>query len=1193
MKKMLKSMAVLMAAAAALTACKAELTESLESMQGVSFSIEEMDDPVTDETSDLDEPETRTVFGNPSNKTIPVLWTANQGVSVFAESSAVSSARDWSVVPSKDGKTANLTGSAMNLSGFSNGYFVLLSPSASFASHTAGNTYAMITVPATQTPTATSPDEKAMILGAKTDTYASAPTTVKFTPKHMTAYLAMKLTNSKVKGVQSVTVEFTAKGSTFPLTGGAKFDYSGTTPKITSASVSGNTTVTARVSSLTNVVWLAVLPAKVAGAFMKVTIAGTSGTETRSIRVPSGKNLTPGTVATVTVDMNPTVAVTGVTLDKTSLDLNLGKSETLTATVTPSNASDKTVTWSSSNTAVATVSSEGVVTGVKAGTATITVTTNDGGKTATCAVTVNTSVVQLEAVDLGLSVKWANKNVGSDRPENVGDYISWGETAPKENFAWDTYKWGQSTSHLTKYVWRATFGTVDNRNVLLPDDDAATVNLGGKWRLPTRKEAQELIDQCTYVEKNQNGVSGFEFTGKNGKTLFFPITCMMIGSGLADESETSALFWLKDLNVSNNNSWGASFGCHATKRFLAWTNRYIGLTVRAVDGSNDIAVSSITLNKSSLSLNVSGTETLTATVAPSTATIPDVVWSSSNTSVATVDYTGKVTALKAGTAVIKASSYDGAKTASCNLTVKSVKATKVEILTKGSPLYEDGMLHITSNHSAAFNYRITYSDGTVVNDAEGEVTIVSGSSVSIQNKAFKILSYPASASGASNCRTTIRVTSTKTSSVYDEIVVQTWANPTGIDTWSTYSFDKWLKEGTTQTYPAYQVLPAGARQKVKVSAPSNDKWTLTQTGDLSFTLKAPMVNGTTVAAYQNQATTVKISPWHTTNSDVSLTQTFHVSNIEVREPKLFDVVAYNSNSKKNKVFDGGLRIFLKTSTARDYEVKEFYCEDVSLYVPNTGYKVVGIVTTTFTGTESDQPVTGAFKNTSQLNGLIGPDDNIINGNRIHGFAIAMYNAVASYWSRNKRAVQLANGGWWPIEINAYNSTSDCCYLFYGNSSYSNMLQGYTLTACGAYYNGQITSSDYCIYPVDRVWRYGEPGIEYSLNVLPKSYPNATPTSGNACSFVMRPWFVPTINNWSNIMVGGKLYNTAVMDKINAQITKVGFGDKVFPYSSDRYWTINTVPGWNGDEPQAYEVYANGFGPQEKTTESGVRPFMIF
>ena len=1185
MEKIIKSIVLLIAAVFALTACKAELKESLESPHEIVFSAGEVEDPVGDEAEDTDGIETRTVFGTASGTSVPTLWTSNQNVDIFYSGKGGVQKSELSVTPSSNGKTAKFFGTVKPASGTG---FVLLSPAACYSSHS--NTSASVVVPTTQTPTSASPDEKAMILGDATGKYVSLPTTVKFSPKHMTSYIALTLKNTLSAG-KTPTVTLTA---TVPISGNAVFDYSGTTPTLKAASSGSSNSITVKPTGLSGI-WFACIPARVSGKKLTISVTGSAGKLTREITVPTGKNLLPGNIATLTVDMNPstTVPVTGVSLNKTSLTLDAGKSETLTATVTPSNATDKSVTWSSSNTAVATVSSEGVVTGVKAGTATITVTTNDGGKTATCAVTVNTSVVQLEAVDLGLSVKWANKNVGSDRPENVGDYISWGETAPKENYAWDTYKWGQSTSHLTKYVWRATFGTVDNRNVLLPDDDAATVNLGGKWRLPTRKEAQELISQCTYVEKNLNGVSGYEFTGKNGKTLFFPITCMMIGSGLADESETTAQFWLKDLNVSNNNSWGASFGCHATNRFIAWTNRYIGLTVRAVDGSNDIAVSSITLNKSSLSLDVSGTETLTATVAPSTATIPDVVWSSSNTSVATVDYTGKVTALKAGTAVIKASSYDGAKTASCNLTVKSVKATKVEILTKGSPLYEDGMLHITSNHSAAFNYRITYSDGTVVNDAEGEVTIVSGSSVSIQNKAFKILSYPASASGASNCRTTIRVTSTKTSSVYDEIVVQTWANPTGIDTWSTYSFDKWLKEGTTQTYPAYQVLPAGARQKVKVSAPSNDKWTLTQTGDLSFTLKAPMVNGTTVAAYQNQATTVKISPWHTTNSDVSLTQTFHVSNIEVREPKLFDVVAYNSNSKKNKVFDGGLRIFLKTSTARDYEVKEFYCEDVSLYVPNTGYKVVGIVTTTFTGTESDQPVTGAFKNTSQLNGLIGPDDNIINGNRIHGFAIAMYNAVASYWSRNKRAVQLANGGWWPIEINAYNSTSDCCYLFYGNSSYSNMLQGYTLTACGAYYNGQITSSDYCIYPVDRVWRYGEPGIEYSLNVLPKSYPNATPTSGNACSFVMRPWFVPTINNWSNIMVGGKLYNTAVMDKINAQITKVGFGDKVFPYSSDRYWTINTVPGWNGDEPQAYEVYANGFGPQEKTTESGVRPFMIF
>ena len=81
-----------------------------------------------------------------------------------------------------------------------------------------------------------------------------------------------------------------------------------------------------------------------------------------------------------------TVAVESVTLDKTSLSLTEGESATLTATVNPSNATDKTVSWSSSNTSVATVDSNGKVTAVKAGTATI--TAKAGGKSATCSVVV-------------------------------------------------------------------------------------------------------------------------------------------------------------------------------------------------------------------------------------------------------------------------------------------------------------------------------------------------------------------------------------------------------------------------------------------------------------------------------------------------------------------------------------------------------------------------------------------------------------------------------------------------------------------------------------------------------------------------------------------------------------------------------------------------------------------------------------
>ena len=91
---------------------------------------------------------------------------------------------------------------------------------------------------------------------------------------------------------------------------------------------------------------------------------------------------------TLTIDQQGTIHVTSVSLDKTSLELTEGGTDTLTATITPNNATNKNVTWESSNTSVATVDANGLVTAVSAGTATITVTTADGGKTDTCTVTV-------------------------------------------------------------------------------------------------------------------------------------------------------------------------------------------------------------------------------------------------------------------------------------------------------------------------------------------------------------------------------------------------------------------------------------------------------------------------------------------------------------------------------------------------------------------------------------------------------------------------------------------------------------------------------------------------------------------------------------------------------------------------------------------------------------------------------------
>ena len=197
------------------------------------------------------------------------------------------------------------------------------------------------------------------------------------------------------------------------------------------------------------------------------------------------------------------ISVTSITLSAQSLTLEVGGSEQLTATVLPANADNKAVSWSSSNQAVATVA-DGLVTAVKKGSATITVKTADGGKTATCAVTVeNPKVV---AIDLGLSVKWADRNIGAETPEEYGDYFAWGETSPKEIYPWDNYKFWDGTN-VTKYT------ASDHLFVMDEVDDVAHKVLGGKWRMPTAGEWEELRNEMNW-QTVQNGVKG-KATGTN------------------------------------------------------------------------------------------------------------------------------------------------------------------------------------------------------------------------------------------------------------------------------------------------------------------------------------------------------------------------------------------------------------------------------------------------------------------------------------------------------------------------------------------------------------------------------------------------------------------------------------------------------------------------------------------------------
>ena len=227
-----------------------------------------------------------------------------------------------------------------------------------------------------------------------------------------------------------------------------------------------------------------------------------------------------------------TIQVSAIILNPSSLTLKEGETSVITATVSPNNASNQKVIWSSSNASVASIS-DGTVTGISKGTAIITATADDNGKVATCSVTVNaksegggnseSESATLEAVDLGLSVKWANMNLGATTPESYGDYYAWGETKTKKTYSWTNYIWCKgSNTTLTKYNTDSDYGTVDNKTRLLDEDDVAHINLGEKWRLPTKTEWDELRNSCTWRKTTHNLVTGYLITGENGNSIFLP-----------------------------------------------------------------------------------------------------------------------------------------------------------------------------------------------------------------------------------------------------------------------------------------------------------------------------------------------------------------------------------------------------------------------------------------------------------------------------------------------------------------------------------------------------------------------------------------------------------------------------------------------------------------------------------------------
>ena len=186
----------------------------------------------------------------------------------------------------------------------------------------------------------------------------------------------------------------------------------------------------------------------------------------------------------------------------------------------------------------------------------------------------------VEAVDLGLSVKWANMNVGATKPSGFGTYFAWGEIKSKQVYSWGTYVWSRGdTQFLLKY------NVTDRVSRLAPSDDAARANWGGDWRMPTADEYEELINNCKWEWTNKDGINGYKVTSKkNGKSIFMPITGFRYYEGVQFRA-IKGVYWTSDLyTVAPNKAWCLEFDFSNVELHFGnlSSNRFSGRCIRAV-----------------------------------------------------------------------------------------------------------------------------------------------------------------------------------------------------------------------------------------------------------------------------------------------------------------------------------------------------------------------------------------------------------------------------------------------------------------------------------------------------------------------------------------------------------------------------------------------------------------------------------
>ncbi|MBS7230281.1 Ig-like domain-containing protein [Flavobacterium psychroterrae] len=348
----------------------------------------------------------------------------------------------------------------------------------------------------------------------------------------------------------------------------------------------------------------------------------------------------------------PVVAVTGISVSPATATVGLGSTQQLNATLAPANATNQSVTWTSSNTAVATVNASGLVSAVSAGTTTITVKTVDGNKTATSAIT----VAAIPVASVSVSPTTASLYAGNTQQLSA--------TIAPANATNKTVTWSSNNTAVA---------TVNSSGLV------SAVSAGTATITATTQDGNKTATATITVNPNSNFTVYFYKPSAWGTGIKIYYWSALPTGVLADAS------W-PGVNMTNaGNGWysytftnvtstniifndGTSQTANLSRNKTGWYMNDIWYDSNPGTG---VAVTSVSLSPTSASLSVGATQQLTPTILPANATNKAVTYSSNNTAVASVNASGLITAVANGNATITATTVDGNKTSNCAVIVST------------------------------------------------------------------------------------------------------------------------------------------------------------------------------------------------------------------------------------------------------------------------------------------------------------------------------------------------------------------------------------------------------------------------------------------------------------------------------------------------------------------------------------------